>query len=341
MGDTLWGTPAIRAVKKEFPKAEIDLLVQPQWKPLFHNNKNIRRLISYYPQWYFQIKSLSKIITTRYDHVLIFHANKDIRRILPFLRSKSILSHQSTHGHLPIWNQFFPRKILGGFKNKIIKFEKPVHGILRRLALIEKLQIPTDGTHMEIFFSEEDNIRTHEFLRSNGLNRKNYIYMNVGGSFDYKQWPIDKFISLSKIVLENTSLFIILGGGPEDINRAKLIKKDLSTERIILATQLELKINCGLIKQSKILISPDSGPMHIGFALKVPTVAMFWLINTNKVTRNEFNGPDYCGPLNIKSELYSIISGSFIDIKQAKELGNLYSNSITVEIVWDKVKQHL
>ena len=114
---------------------------------------------------------------------------------------------------------------MGGLKNKIIKFEKPVHGILRRLALIEKLQIPTDGTHMEIFFSEEDNIRTHEFLRSNGLNRKNYIYMNVGGSFDYKQWPIDKFISLSKIVLENTSLFIILGGGPEDINRAKINKK--------------------------------------------------------------------------------------------------------------------
>ena len=94
MGDTLWGTPAIRAVKKEFPEAEIDLLVQPQWTSLFYNNKNIRRLIPYYPQWYFQIKSLPKIITTRYDHVLIFHANKDIKRILPFLRSKSILSHQ-------------------------------------------------------------------------------------------------------------------------------------------------------------------------------------------------------------------------------------------------------
>ena len=81
--------------------------------------------------------------------------------------------------------------------------------------------------------------------------------------------------------------------------------------------------------------------MHIGFALQVPTVAMFWSINAKQEHRNELNGPDYCGPLDIKSELYSIISGSFIDIKQDKELGNLYSNLITVENVWDKVKQHL
>ena len=341
MGDTLWGTPAIRALKKALPEAHIDLLLQHQWKSLFYNNKNIRRLISYYPQWYLQIKCLFKIITTRYDHVLIFHANKDIRRILPFVRSKSILSHQSTHGHLPIRDQPPTRKLLGELKNKIIKFKKPVHGILRRLALVEKLHIPADGTHMEIFFNEEDDIRTSKFLRSNGLHPQNYIYMNIGGSSDYKKWPIDKFISLSKIVLDDTSLFIVLGGGPEDDNRAKLIKKNLSTERIILATQLELKINCGIIKQSKILISPDSGPMHIGFALQVPTVAIFWSINAKQEHRNELNGPDYCGPLDIKSELYSIISGSFIDIKQDKELGNLYSNLITVENVWDKVKQHL
>ena len=341
MGDTLWGTPAIRAVKKEFPEAKIDLLVQPQWKSLFYNNNNIQRLITYYPQWYFQLKSLSKLITTRYDHVLIFHANKDIKRILPFLRSKSILSHQSSHGHLPIWDQPPPREFSGKSKNKIIKFKKPVHGILRRLALIEKLQIPEDGTHMEIFFDVEEDTRTYNFLRSNGLNSKNYIYMNIGGSFDYKQWPIEKFISLSKIVLENTSLSIILGGGPEDDNRAKLIKGDLNTKRVILATQFKLKISCGLIKQSKVLISPDSGPMHIGFALKVPTVALFWSINKNQETRHELNGPNYCGPLDIKSDLYSIISGSFLDIRQVKELGSLYGNLITVERVWDKVKQYL
>ena len=164
-------------LKRRFPEAGIDLLIQPQWKSLFYNNKNIRRLIPYYPQWFFQIKSLSKIITTRYDHVLIFHANKDIRRILPFLRSKSVISHQSTHGRLLTWGQPPPKKISGELKNKIVQFKKPVHAILCRLALIEKLQIPADGTHMEIFFYEEDDIRIYNFFKIKWIkSKKLYIY---------------------------------------------------------------------------------------------------------------------------------------------------------------------
>jgi ADP-heptose:LPS heptosyltransferase len=141
MGDTLWGTPSIRAIKKKIPQVGIDLLLQPQWQPLFHNNKNIRRLIPYYPQWYYQLKSLSKVITTNYDHVLIFHANKDIRRILPFLRSPSILSHQATHG---CWRSREKVSISHPDNSKIniIKFEKSVHGILRRIELVKNISIP-------------------------------------------------------------------------------------------------------------------------------------------------------------------------------------------------------
>jgi ADP-heptose:LPS heptosyltransferase len=46
MGDTLWGTPAIRAVKKKFPQVSIDLLIQPQWIALF---KKIKIFAIQYP----------------------------------------------------------------------------------------------------------------------------------------------------------------------------------------------------------------------------------------------------------------------------------------------------
>ena len=39
MGDTLWGTPAIRAIKKALPQVEIDLILSPQWGDLFFGNK--------------------------------------------------------------------------------------------------------------------------------------------------------------------------------------------------------------------------------------------------------------------------------------------------------------
>ena len=83
MGDTLWGTPAIRAFKKKFPQVSIDLLTQPQWIPLFKNNKNISNSIPYHSKWYRQILLLPNLLKSNYDHVLIFHANRNIGRILP------------------------------------------------------------------------------------------------------------------------------------------------------------------------------------------------------------------------------------------------------------------
>ena len=62
MGDTLWGTPAIRAVKKKFPEVSIDLLIQPQWIALFKESKNIRNSIPYHPKWYRQILLLPNLL---------------------------------------------------------------------------------------------------------------------------------------------------------------------------------------------------------------------------------------------------------------------------------------
>ena len=144
MGDTLWATPSIRATKKAFPHSGIDLLLQPQWIPLFQGNKHIRHIIPYHPEWYRQVFLIPSLLKHYYDHVLIFHANKDIRRIIPFLRNNNILSHQDT-------------TILPGIsENQIIQIDKPVHGIRRRLAIIEKLDIPLDGTHMEVFIKEQE-----------------------------------------------------------------------------------------------------------------------------------------------------------------------------------------
>jgi ADP-heptose:LPS heptosyltransferase len=55
MGDSLWGTPGIRALKKSFPEVEIDLLVNRPWKSLFEHNPYLNKIFEYQEQWYRQI----------------------------------------------------------------------------------------------------------------------------------------------------------------------------------------------------------------------------------------------------------------------------------------------
>ena len=54
MGDCLWGTPGIRALKKTFPVVKIDLVVNKIWKPLFEFNPYLNQIFTYREQWYRQ-----------------------------------------------------------------------------------------------------------------------------------------------------------------------------------------------------------------------------------------------------------------------------------------------
>jgi ADP-heptose:LPS heptosyltransferase len=329
MGDTLWGTPAIRAIKNKFPSSNIDLLLQSQWIPVFQRNKNIRNLIPYSPKWYRQILLLPSLLKTIYDHVLIFHANRDISRILRLIRTSSILSHQNTN-------------ILPGLSERqVLQIDKPVHGIIRRIAMIEKIDIPSDGTHMEIFLNSHDDTEVSIFLKQNNFSDGMFIYLNIGGSVSYKKWPVSKFISLSKIILEKTTLSIVLGGGPEDEIRIKSIIAQLDSKRVVGTSQRSLIQNCALISKCRVLITPDSGPMHIALALKVPTICLFWTKNSQGLQRNVLNGPNYCGPLDIDPTLYSVITGSFIDTVKKNNNDSTINKIIRVEDIWNEIIKYL
>ena len=327
MGDLLWGTPAIRAVSKALPEVSIDLLLQPRWNDFFSENPYVRQLIPYHSKWYRQLLGLPKLLQFKYDHVLIFHANKNISRILPWLRTSFVWSHQNTT-ILPSLSE-----------NQIIQINKPVHGILRRIAMLEKIKVPEDGTHMDIFLNENDKAEALLFIKNNKMAPKEFIYMNIGGSSFQKQWPVDKFVSLAKLILKNTLMSIILGGGPEATDRVSSIEKEIGLKRVTRATHLSLKKSCSLISQASILISPDSGPMHIGFALKVPTIALFWSSDSTKtISRNPLNGPDYCGPLNIDESLYAVLHGNFFNgTKKEDNPENSFLKPILVSEVWEKI----
>ena len=77
---------------------------------------------------------------------------------------------------------------------------------------------------MDIFIDEKDRADALLFLKNKKMAPKEFIYMNIGGSILQKQWPVDKFVSLAKLILKNTSMSIILGGGPEATDRVSSIE---------------------------------------------------------------------------------------------------------------------
>ena len=215
--------------------------------------------------------------------------------------------------------------------DQILKFQKATHPILRRDAILKKLGLDSDDVQMEIFLNDKDRAEATSFLKENQMNTKEFVYLNIGASLPHKRWPSDRMVSLAKLFLEKTALGIVLGGGPEDAQTIQQIESQLGQGRVTHAFHRPLRANCALIDQARLVITTDTGPMHIAFATKTPTLAMFG------PTR-----PEYSGPCQIDPQLCQVLRSTAMEnMDHAPEDGSGYFDSITVDTVWEKANQLL
>ncbi len=314
MGDTLWSTPGIRALKKSFPNAQIDLLVDARWCSLFHGNPYIHRIYKYSKTWVRQIALKLQILLAAYDYALVFHANQNIRRLLPDIPT---LFHQQF-----TWIA----------ENQLVAIDGPVHGIQRRLTLIEKIGAKPAGGQMDLFFKDHDRAACVEFMNKNKLSPKEFIYLNVGASLPHKRWPADRFVDLARKILETTPYKIVLGGGPDEAKLILSIKATLDPARVTHAYGRPVRDNAFLIGQARMMVTCDSGPMHIGFALKIPTVAMFGV-----------SDPRQSGPFELGDNICFLIQASKNPYSHPESVAdNLdYFDQISLTTVWEKTQDAL
>ncbi len=318
MGDSLWGTPALRALKKSFPDSDIHFLVNTHWGELFVGNPNIDKVINYSPKWFRQPLTGLKLLRHKYDHLLIFHANKDIMRLLPWLRYRSFLAHQNS-----TWIVEKNRVRMAG--------EDVVHGVQRRLVLIARIGVHPVGGQMEIFFNDADKRDARAFLDQHALSPQNYIYINIGASGVHRRWPEDRFLTLTEKILQQTNYKIIFGGGPGEKKHILEMREKLEPDRCYDTLGVPLKTDSNIISQARLLITCDTGPMHIGFALKVPTVALFGPYD-----------PRGTGPFELEKNICFMVHPTVQgDFSPKMDFGGGDLKKIDVPRVWNKVQEAL
>lgn len=257
----MWGTPALRSLKESFPETSLHFLVNRKWITLFRGNPNIDHLYGYRHTLLQQLMLLFSLRRFFFDKILIFHANKDIGRLLRLLKSSDVLAHQP----FP-WLR--PENYLA-IKNKS-------HGIQRNLELIKKTGAHEASTKMEIFFEPHDLSHCEQFMERHGLKEKEMLYLNTGGSYPSRRWPMDSFMKLIRLLLEKHHFRIILGGAAAEKEQLLRLRSSLPDPKaVVLSSGLALKTEAALIKKCRFMVTSDTGPMHIGFAVGTPTISIY------------------------------------------------------------------
>lgn len=251
LGDVLFSTPFIRAVRNNFTSAYIACMVVPRVKEILQGNPYISEIITY------DEKNLKK-----YDFDTAF------------------LLHRSFTRTLMTYLAGIPNRIgYYTFKRALLLTQRPkpqdllsLHRAEFYLGLVKSIGLKTDDKGCDFFVSRQD----LDWAAAQTLGCKTIIF-NPGGNWLPKRWPKENFIELGKMILSGFSnaVKIIITGSADDLELARQINKALDEEAIVLCGKATLKQSAALFKKSDLVISGDSGPLHIAVAVGAKAIGLF------------------------------------------------------------------
>ncbi len=275
IGDAVMTMPAIRALKLANPGSKITLLLKPWVSPLFEKNPNVDEIILYsdeYRGFTGRIKLARKLREYNFDCAVLLQNAFD-SAFITFLAGIP-----ERIGYRRDARRFFLTKSVpvDGDAESLHHIEYYVN-ILVRSGFVAKESPPW------IYLSIDERLRARQRLKD--LKRP-VIAINPGATYgSSKRWRIEGFAKVAgKIIDEINGSAVILGGTPEVAIAEEIVKMLLrakpelgsaNSHLLFMAGKTGLRDLAALISESDVLVTNDSGPMHIGYAVGTPIVAIF------------------------------------------------------------------
>ena len=251
LGDTLLTIPLLKSIKLNFPSSKIVFVLKENYIPLFKYVKEVDYFVPFYSKYKRFFKIIKEIKKHSPEIALIADGNapEDIQ-ISIFGGCNFILKTPTTTSYKKYLSYQFD-----------FKFQ---HTIEDRLALLRVLGAKTLTNRMDLNLPKSDLFRKY----------KGYIGFQVGAADKYKMWPIENFIKLAKYLISQGEKIIITGVKKEKRLGDKIVK-ECGSDVINMCGKTSIETLPFLINNLKMLITNDTGTMHLAIALKTPTVSLF------------------------------------------------------------------
>lgn len=264
IGDLLHLTPVIRALRDKFPDARISVLVgNKATASLFRDNQRVYETIIYDKKG--EHKSLSAFLA--------------LWRLLRRGRYDLVINFQRSN--LKAWflaSAAFPCRLLVYHKAK----DRVVHAVANHLETLTPLGIATTDLELELFTSAEDDSFAETLLGDPAYAGKKIICLNPGASNRIKCWSTERFASLADRLIDELDAKVLIVGGCDERDLADSICSGMKNTPLDMLGKMTLTQLGAVLKKCHVLVSGDTGPMHLATAVKTPVVALFGAIDPNR-----------------------------------------------------------
>jgi len=255
LGDVLMNTPALRALRGEFPSAHIAAIARRAGVEVLSSSGLVDEVFPVERGRWERIRWLRRekfhtgiLLTNSFSSALDFWLGGVAQRV-GYARDgrTSLLTHRLRAEESNL--------------HRVDYFGKIVEALGARLA----------GVEYEFRIKEEGRQAAEDFLRKEGIGGEEYICIHAGGSKEPRRWHMERFCEVARYFATRRLPVLALGAGEE----RELVRELGERAGAVPCLDLDIHALAGIIERAKILICNDSGPMHLAIAVGTPVVAIF------------------------------------------------------------------
>lgn len=252
IGDIVLTTPILRAIQEQ-SGAQVHFLTKPQFAPLVTHNPHVKKVFTLAEDFN---QTVTELKAERYDHVVDLHHNIRTKRL------KIALGIPSTA---------FPK--LNFEKWLLVRFGinrlPDLHVVDRYFQAAGILNVEKDGKGLDFFIPPDREI---DLPATFGFQPNEYTAIVIGAAHRTKCLTTDQIAALCKEIDRP----VILMGGPGELDKAKQILQITDSKLVKNACSgFDILQSASIIRQAAVVISHDTGLMHIAAAYKRPQVVVW------------------------------------------------------------------
>ncbi|MCL4234855.1 MAG: lipopolysaccharide heptosyltransferase II [Deltaproteobacteria bacterium] len=265
LGDVVLTTPLVAALRRAYPDAAIDMVVQPAWTEVVRHHEALNDVLAYDKRGAHRgprgLLTFARVLRERnYDVALCPH---------PSLRSALTLFA----ARIPVRVGFSDSAGAFLFTHRVRR-DKSAHEVRRVMSLVAAL-----GQGLEPIpparVALDPGIDGDALLSRLGLvPGRPFAAVHPGSVWATKRWTAQGFGAVGRDLAHEFERIVVLGG-PGEESVAREVAEGIGGAAIDLSGRVKLNELCALLARAALLVTNDSGPMHIAASHGVPVVAIF------------------------------------------------------------------
>ncbi|MFC1567277.1 lipopolysaccharide heptosyltransferase II [Thermodesulfobacteriota bacterium] len=282
IGDVIHTLPALNALRQHYPEAHITWLVEEAAYDLVKGHEALDRvLVSKRKRWLKDLRGsgcfkavkesygfLKELRDTHYDLILDFQALLKSGILIALAKGERKVGFGRGLEHMEHSYIFL--------NERIPAVDMEHHALSRGLMLLNALGIPTPEVEYKLPLFDDNRQKVEDLLRRYDVeNPQQIVAINPVAKWETKLWSNQKFAHLADSLIEEYACEIVFTGSLNDRPAIDNIISKMKSRAANLAGETTLKELAALYSKAQMVISTDTGPMHLAAAVGTPVVALF------------------------------------------------------------------